>query len=78
MMDDDVYNFLIHCISRDTLVEKHRKEKTDLVGIMSRMSKQYGDADTDLKHEFATLREDIRNKASHPTSRGLLVVTIIP
>lgn len=44
------------------MVEKHKKEKSDLLGIMGRMGKQYGDTDTDFKHEFATIKEDIRNK----------------
>ena len=37
------------------------------MGIVARMDKEYSENDGEFKHEFQTLKEDIRNKVAEPT-----------
>ena len=40
----------------------HAKEKTDIMGIMFRMDQEFQDAESDAKHEFSSIKDDVKNK----------------
>jgi len=40
----------------------HAKEKTDILGIMFRMDQEFQDAESDAKHEFSSIKDDVKNK----------------
>jgi hypothetical protein len=44
------------------LTAQHAKEKADVLGIMARMETEFQDTEADAKHEFSSLRDDVKNK----------------
>ena len=44
------------------LIAKHAKEKSDIMGIMGRMEHEFNETEADSKHEFSSIKDDIKNK----------------
>ncbi|KND01614.1 uncharacterized protein SPPG_03412 [Spizellomyces punctatus DAOM BR117] len=40
----------------------HVKEKADILGIMTRMEQEFQDTEADAKHEYSSMRDDVKNK----------------
>ncbi|KAJ3177286.1 Dynein regulatory complex subunit 2 [Geranomyces variabilis] len=40
----------------------HAKERADILGIMGRMEQDFQDAEADARHEYSSLRDDVKNK----------------
>lgn len=45
---------------------QHSKEKAELLGVLLRVETRNTDSDTDVKHDFQNVREDVRNKVLGP------------
>ncbi|TPX34313.1 hypothetical protein SmJEL517_g03012 [Synchytrium microbalum] len=41
---------------------KHTKAKNDIMGILNRMQVEFGDAEADSRHEFSSVKDDVKNK----------------
>ncbi|KAJ3021787.1 Dynein regulatory complex subunit 2 [Thoreauomyces humboldtii] len=50
------------CRERARLTVLHAKERSDVLGIMGRMEQEFGDAEADARHEYSSLRDDVKNK----------------
>ncbi|KAI9205758.1 coiled-coil domain-containing protein 65-like protein [Polychytrium aggregatum] len=49
-------------IGRARIQMQHAKDKADLVGIMTRMDQEFQETEGDAKHEYSSLKDDIKNK----------------
>ncbi|KAJ3183720.1 Dynein regulatory complex subunit 2 [Gaertneriomyces sp. JEL0708] len=47
---------------RMRLQAHHTKEKADVLGISTRMDQDYQDTEADARHEFSSMRDDVKNK----------------
>jgi hypothetical protein len=47
---------------RVALIANHAKENSDIMGIMGRMEHEFMDTEADAKHEFSSIKDDIKNK----------------
>ncbi|KAI9089819.1 hypothetical protein DFS34DRAFT_383151 [Phlyctochytrium arcticum] len=47
---------------RMRLQTQHAKEKADILGIMSRMEQDFQDTEADARHEYSSMRDDVKNK----------------
>ena len=47
---------------RMKLQTQHAKEKAELLGVLLRVETRNADNDTDVRHDFQNVREDVRNK----------------
>jgi hypothetical protein len=53
---------------RNKLQGQHLKEKMDIIGIMTRLEQEFQEAEADSKHEYQSLRDDVKNKVSLTTN----------
>ncbi|KAI9309711.1 coiled-coil domain-containing protein 65-like protein, partial [Zopfochytrium polystomum] len=47
---------------RAKLLAQHAMEKTEVLGIMAKMEQDFQDTEADAKHEYSSLKDDVRNK----------------
>ncbi len=47
---------------RSQLMTQHVKEKSDILGIMARMEMDFQETEADARHEYSSLRDDVKNK----------------
>lgn len=47
---------------RAKLQTRHTMEKADVLGIMAKMDQDFQDTEADAKHEYSSLKDDVRNK----------------
>ncbi|TPX35184.1 hypothetical protein SeMB42_g07207 [Synchytrium endobioticum] len=47
---------------RQEIGMRHLKSKTDILGIVNRMDIEFTDAEADAKHEFSSVKDDVKNK----------------
>ena len=50
---------------RESLIEQHAQEMTDLQDIRFAMDQNYNDRENDAKSEFQSMRDEIKNKVYH-------------
>lgn len=48
--------------SRVQLTAQHAKEKADILGIMARMDMDFQETEADAKHEYSSMKDDVKNK----------------
>ncbi|KAJ3324163.1 Dynein regulatory complex subunit 2 [Blyttiomyces sp. JEL0837] len=49
-------------VERAKLQTQHAKEKAEIMGIMTRMEQEFQDAEADAKHEYSSMKDDVKNK----------------
>ena len=49
-------------LERAAIVATHTKNKKDVYGVLTRLEKDYVNSESNLKHEWHSAREDIKNK----------------
>lgn len=59
------------------LQTQHAREKADILGIMSRMEQEFQDTEADAKHEYSSLRDDVKNKVWIPDVHDSLTLGLI-
>jgi hypothetical protein len=47
------------------LQAEHAKERADVLGIMARADHEFQEAEADAKHEYSSVRDDVKNKVSN-------------
>ncbi|KAJ3043903.1 Dynein regulatory complex subunit 2 [Rhizophlyctis rosea] len=47
---------------RIKLQAQHAKEKADILGIMARMEQDFQETEADAKHEYSSMKDDVKNK----------------
>ncbi|KAJ3124658.1 Dynein regulatory complex subunit 2 [Nowakowskiella sp. JEL0407] len=47
---------------RAKLMVQHARERADLLGIMTRMEQDFQETEADAKHEYSSVKDDIKNK----------------
>jgi hypothetical protein len=47
---------------RIKLQTHHAKEKADILGIMTRAEQEFQDVEADAKHEYSSVKDDVKNK----------------
>ncbi|KAJ1558798.1 Dynein regulatory complex subunit 2 [Nowakowskiella sp. JEL0078] len=59
--DKATLDFEFEC-ERSKLQIQHVREKTDILGIMARMEQDFQETEADAKHEYSSMKDDVKNK----------------
>jgi hypothetical protein len=57
--------FLDKLIGRMKLQTDHAKDRADILGIMARAEHEFQESEADAKHEYSSVKDDVKNKVSN-------------